>query len=103
MHRRFTWLRRLRRLKPRTFQARLSVAFVTVIALTLALVSIFVVNRLDDYFTRQQEADLKERLTTVSALVKFTTTVASRGLPVIDGDGLVNRTRADRAGGRWDP
>ncbi len=91
MHTRFTWLRRLRRLKPRTFQARLSVAFVTVIALTLALVSIFVLNRLDDYFTRQQEADLKERLTTVSALVKFTTTVASRGSPVIDGDGLVNQ------------
>ena len=90
MHRRFTWLRRLRRLKPRTFQARLSVAFVTVIALTLALVSIFVVNRLDDYFTRQQEADLKERLTTVSAWVKLTTTGASRRLPVIDGDGLVN-------------
>jgi signal transduction histidine kinase len=89
VHRRFTWLRRLRRLKPRTFQARLSVAFVTVIALTLALVSIFVVNRLDDYFTRQQEADLKERLTTVSAFVRSITTGASRGLPVIDGDGFV--------------
>ena len=54
MPRRFHWLRRLRRLKPRTFQARLSVAFVTVIAVTLGIVSIFVVNRLDDYFTRQQ-------------------------------------------------
>ena len=83
------WLRRLRRLKPRTFQARLSVAFVTVIALTLAVVSIFVVNRLDDYFTRQQEADLKERLTTVSAFVQSITTGSSRGQPVIDRDGFV--------------
>ena len=91
MPRRSTWLRRLRRLKPRTFQARLSVAFVTVIALTLAVVSIFVVNRLDDYFTRQQEADLKERLTTVSAFVRSITTGASRGLPVIDRDGFVSQ------------
>jgi signal transduction histidine kinase len=87
--RRSTWLRRLRRLKPRTFQARLSVAFVTVIALTLAVVSVFVVNRLDDYFTRQQEADLKERMTTVSAFVRTITTRSSRGLPIIDRDGLV--------------
>ncbi len=91
MLRRSTWLRRLRRLKPRTFQARLSVAFVTVIALTLAVVSIFVVNRLDDYFTRQQEADLKERLTTVSAFVRSITKGASRGLPVIDRDGFVSQ------------
>ena len=42
---------------PRTFQARLTLAFVMVIALTLGLVSVFVLNRLDDYFSRQQRTD----------------------------------------------
>jgi len=87
--RRSTWLRRLRRLKPRTFQARLSVAFVTVIAVTLGVVSIFVINRLDDYFTRQQRTDLEERLTTVSVFVRLITATSSRGFAVIDGDGFV--------------
>jgi signal transduction histidine kinase len=86
---RFHWLRRLRRLKPRTFQARLSVAFVTVIAVTLAIVSIFVLNRLDDYFTRQQTTDLDERVNTVSAFVRSIARTASRGFPVFESDGLV--------------
>ena len=85
------WLRRLRRLKPRTFQARLSVAFVTVIAVTLGIVSIFVINRLDDYFTRQQTTDLDERAATVSAFVRSITTNAARGLPVVGPDGLIER------------
>jgi signal transduction histidine kinase len=84
-------LRRLRRLLPRTFQARLSVAFVTVIALTLGLVSIFVVNRLDDYFTRQQEADLGERHKTVIAFVRSITTDAANGQPVVDARGFANQ------------
>ncbi len=92
---RFHWLRRLRRLKPRTFQARLSVAFVTVIVVTLGIVSMVVINRLDDYFTRQQNTDLDERVSTVSAFVRSVTTAASRGLPVIDSDGLVERRVID--------
>lgn len=92
---RFHWLRRFRRLKPRTFQARLSVAFVTVIAVTLGIVSIFVINRLDDYFTRQQTTDLDERVATVSAFVRSITTTASRGFPVITSDGLVARRVLD--------
>ena len=43
---------------PRTFQGRLTVAFVAVVALTLVLVTALVLNRLDDYFTNQQQADL---------------------------------------------
>ncbi len=86
---RLHWLRRLRRLKPRTFQARLSVAFVTVIAVTLAIVSIFVINRLDDYFTRQQATDVDQRLNTVSAFVRSIAATASRGSPVFERDGLV--------------
>ena len=47
---------RIRNLGPKTFQARLTVALVLLIAVTLTLVSLLVVNRLDDYFTQQQRA-----------------------------------------------
>ena len=47
---------------PRTFQGRLTVAFVAVIALTLMLVSVLVINRLDAYFADQQQADLASRI-----------------------------------------
>ena len=43
--------RRFRRFMPRTFQSRLTIGFLTVIALTLGLVGILVVNRLDDFFS----------------------------------------------------
>ena len=69
MLRRVGRFRRFRRILPRTLQARLTVAFVAVIALLLGLVSVLVLNRLDDYFTRQQETDLAERHKTVSAFV----------------------------------
>jgi signal transduction histidine kinase len=92
--RRFPLVRRLRRLMPRTFQARLSLAFVMVIALTLGLVSVFVLNRLDDYFTRQQQTDLKERHATVSAFVRSLADSAADGL-VVGANQTVNpRVRA---------
>jgi len=56
---------RIRNLGPRTFQGRLTAALVLLIAVTLTLVSLLVVNRLDDYFTQQQRADLEIRRTTV--------------------------------------
>jgi signal transduction histidine kinase len=87
---RFAWQRRLRRLVPRTFQARLTIAFLAVIALTLGLVGLLVVNRLDDYFTQQQRADLEERRKTVADLVRlFVDNAPTRG-PAIDEDGTVN-------------
>ncbi len=61
--------RRLRRLLPRTFQGRLTGAFLAVVALTLALVTVLVINRLDDYFTTQQLADLDQRAKTVATYV----------------------------------
>ena len=61
---------RIRNLGPRTFQARLTVALVLLIAVTLTLVSLLVVNRLDDYFTTQQRADLKIRSDTVLRAVE---------------------------------
>jgi len=54
---------------PRSFQGRLTVAFVLVLVLTLALVGVLVVNRLDDYFTQQQDADLSVRAETVALYI----------------------------------
>jgi signal transduction histidine kinase len=83
-------LRRLRRflrgVAPRTFQSRLTVSFVGVVALTLALVTIFVVNRLDDYFTRQQQAELRSRAGLVATYIDGMAADAARdaGGPVVD-------------------
>jgi signal transduction histidine kinase len=60
------------KLTPRTFQARLTLAFVGVVALTLALVSIFVINRLDDYFYKQQANELDARAKLVYSVVEAT-------------------------------
>ena len=62
----------VRKLTPRTFQARLTLAFVGVVALTLALVSIFVINRLDDYFYKQQANELDARARLVYNVVEAT-------------------------------
>jgi two-component system OmpR family sensor kinase len=75
---------------PRTFQARLSMAFVMVIGLTIGLVSVFVLNRLDDYFTRQQQTDLQERHAMVSAFVRSFAESAAEDRPVVGADGVVN-------------
>jgi signal transduction histidine kinase len=87
--------RRLRRLLPRTFQARLTIAFVGVIALVLILVSVFVLNRLDDYFARQQTADLESRSATVATFVRA---IAEGAIPdnqvVVGSDGRLNPTVA---------
>ena len=90
MIRRFSVVRRLRRLMPRTLQARLSLAFAMVIALTLGLVSVFVLNRLDDYFTRQQRTDLEERHAIVAAFVRGATRQAAGDHLVVFPDGRVN-------------
>ena len=81
---------------PRTFQGRLTVAFVTVLALTLSLVSLLVLNRLDDYFARQQQADLSERSTTVSGYVQSLARDAVGGAPIVGADGLVHDEVVDR-------
>jgi signal transduction histidine kinase len=61
---------RIRGLGPKTFQARLTIALVLLIAVTLILVSVLVVNRLDDYFTQQQRADLEARSENVIGFVQ---------------------------------
>ncbi|HEV8401924.1 MAG TPA: HAMP domain-containing sensor histidine kinase [Candidatus Limnocylindrales bacterium] len=80
----------MRRLFPRTFQGRLTVAFLAVVALTLLVVAALVVNRLDDYFTKQQQADLDQRSKTVDTYVEALAHVAAAGRPVVGADGAVD-------------
>ena len=75
---------------PRTFGGRLTVAFVAVIALTLSLVSVLVLNRLDAYFVQQQEADLRERSTTVSGFIQTQAEAAAGRSPVVGADGFLD-------------
>ncbi|MEJ7749084.1 MAG: hypothetical protein WKF56_07255, partial [Candidatus Limnocylindrales bacterium] len=75
---------------PRSFQARLTMAVVAVIALTLGLVTVLVINRLDDYFTNQQVADLRVRSSTVSVYVRGLVEERAGARPVVGADGLVD-------------
>jgi signal transduction histidine kinase len=82
------------RLLPRTLQARLTLAFVGVTALTLALVSVVVLNRLDDYFRGQVQADLGARAVIVRDLTSSYIAAAIRQSdatqPVVARDGSLN-------------
>ena len=82
--------RRIRRLLPRTFQGRLALAFIAVIALILVLVTVLVINRLDDYFSRQQTTDLDQRSQTVSSYVQSLARTAADGRPVVGVDDIVD-------------
>jgi two-component system OmpR family sensor kinase len=81
---------RARRLAPRTFQGRLTLAFVGVVAVTLALVSLLVINRLGDYFDQQQRAELQARSLTVAEYVAGVAEDASGFRPVVGFDGVVD-------------
>jgi signal transduction histidine kinase len=81
---------RLRRLFPRTFQGRLTGAFLGVVALTLILVTVLVINRLDDYFTSQQEADLVQRSKSVASSVEAVAEGNAGGGPVVSPANTVN-------------
>jgi heavy metal sensor kinase len=81
---------RVRRLLPRTFQGRLALAFIGVIVLILVLVTVLVINRLDDYFSRQQTTDLDQRSQTVSSYVQTLARAAAAGRPVVGVDDVVD-------------
>jgi signal transduction histidine kinase len=78
--------RGIRRLLRPSLQLRLTLSFVGVTALTLALVSAVVINRLDDFTRDQVRGDLAARASTVrdfaAALLDGTT--------VVDSDGSLN-------------
>ena len=63
-----------------------------VVALTLGLVSVFVVNRLDDYFTRQQQSELTHRASIVASYIDgiAADVELTTGAPVIGANGAVN-------------
>jgi signal transduction histidine kinase len=82
--------RKLRRLFPRSFQGRLALSFIGVIALTLVLVFVLVINRLDDYFTRQQTTDLEQRAETVSVYVQSRARAAAEGRLIVGTDRQVD-------------
>ncbi len=75
---------------PRTFQGRLTGAFVAVIALTLILVSALVLNRLDDYFTNRQQAELKLRADTIATYVQLIADTQAQRRPVVGLDNTLD-------------
>jgi len=80
-------------LTPRTFQGRLTLAFVAVVAVTLGLVGLLVVNRLGVYFDQQQEDDLAARARGVAQyviLIAESTASVRAGRPVVTSDGIVD-------------
>jgi signal transduction histidine kinase len=82
--------RGLRRLAPHSFQARLTIGFVGVLALTLIVVSGLVINRMDDYFRQQQQGDLEARALTVAQYVAVVSEGASGLRPVVGTDNVVD-------------
>ena len=77
-------------LAPKTFQGRLTLAFVAVVAVTLGLVGVLVVNRLGAYFDQQQEEDLRSRAAGVARYVidvAESTASIRAGHPVVSVDG----------------
>lgn len=83
-------MRGLRRLVPRTFQGRLTLAFVAILALTLSLVTIGVLNRLGDYFDQQQREDLTARSLGVAQYVALVAENASSVRLVVGTDNVVD-------------
>jgi signal transduction histidine kinase len=81
------------RLAPRTFQGRLTLAFVAVVAMTLGLVGLLVVNRLGAYFDQQQADELAARARAVAQyviLVAESTNSIRAGRDVVSTDGEVD-------------
>ncbi|HUQ43840.1 MAG TPA: HAMP domain-containing sensor histidine kinase [Candidatus Limnocylindria bacterium] len=80
-------------LAPRTFQGRLTLAFVAVVAVTLGLVGLLVVNRLGAYFDQQQNDDLQSRALGVAqyvVLISESTSSVRAGHPVVSPEGIVD-------------
>ncbi len=82
--------RGLQRLIPRTFQGRLTLAFVAILALTLSLVTVGVLSRLGDYFDQQQREDLTARSLGVAQYVALVAESASTVRPVLSTGNVVD-------------
>jgi two-component system sensor histidine kinase BaeS len=74
---------------PRSFQTRLTVAFLGIVALTLLLVAPVVINRLDDYFRDQEVQSLRARAAaTANLLGEFIeSSVGGQAVLAVSADG----------------
>ncbi|HYL41009.1 MAG TPA: hypothetical protein VET90_06855, partial [Candidatus Binatus sp.] len=78
---------------PRTYQARLTIAFTAVVAATLLLVAMFVVYSVSAYFDQQQQDDLEARANGVGQyviLIAQDTPTIRAGKDVVSADGVVD-------------
>lgn len=55
---------------PRSFQSRLTIAFVALVAVTLGLITPVIINRLDDFFRNQEEAALRVHAQATATLLE---------------------------------
>ena len=79
---------------PRTFQGRLTLGFISVVALTLLLVGPAVILRLDDYFFQQEQQNLDSRAGATATVVALLAQPPDGG-QVVTADGhLSDRTAA---------
>src|SRR5512145_3159944 len=76
-------------LGPRTFQGRLTLGFVAVVAITLGLVGALVINRVGAYFDQQQQDDLTTRSQGVAQYVFLIAEGVSPVRPVITDGGAI--------------
>jgi signal transduction histidine kinase len=88
--RRRPWYRRLARaFLPQTFQARLTLGFVLVVAVALVVVSALVIRSLESYYVSQEQQDLGVRADTVRDFVTRTA-AASGSRPVVSAENKVD-------------
>jgi signal transduction histidine kinase len=85
----------VRKLWPRSLQGRLTLGFAGVVALSLLLVTVFVLYRLDDEFRTQQIEDLDARTTFVWGYIDQLASDAADHHPIVFSDGTVNRAVID--------
>ena len=91
-------LRRLRRVMPRTLQARLTLTFVVVVGLSLTIVSGALYWRLDDYFHEQEQINLGSRTSSVANIMRVFIERRVGRAPVVMADGQLNADLADLLG-----
>jgi signal transduction histidine kinase len=83
---------------PQSFQTRLTIAFMGVVALTLVLVAPVVINRLDDYFRVQEEQSLRARAAATAAILdRFIADAVGANAVVATVDGKLQLNPAVRA------
>ena len=82
----------------RTFQARLTLAFVAVVALSLLAVSAIVVNRLDAYFRNQEQDALNARGSVVARIAALFAGTTAGDAPVVGAGNTLNPAVAAAVG-----